>query len=62
MGVNGGSTFSQGDPSTPAAHPVPKSSDCQTVSTVGNGVQVTVTSASAANSSSVSRYGGRVFD
>ncbi|KAK0237887.1 hypothetical protein EDD85DRAFT_832227 [Armillaria nabsnona] len=40
MGVYSGSTFSQGQPSTPSAHAAPSSSNCQTTSTVGNGHQV----------------------
>ncbi|THH00130.1 hypothetical protein EW026_g2355 [Hermanssonia centrifuga] len=36
MGIYGTSTFSQGQPSTPPAHPIPSSSLCTTVSTIGN--------------------------
>ncbi|KAH9888092.1 hypothetical protein C8Q73DRAFT_203327 [Cubamyces lactineus] len=38
MGVYGTSTFHQGDPSTPAAHPAPPTSSCTTTSTIGNGL------------------------
>ncbi|OBZ67650.1 hypothetical protein A0H81_12195 [Grifola frondosa] len=38
MGVYGTSTFHQGDPSTPAAHPAPSSSDCTSFSTISNGL------------------------
>jgi hypothetical protein len=37
MGVYNGSTFYQGQPSTPAAHPAPPSSNCVSTSTVGVG-------------------------
>ncbi|KAG9121645.1 hypothetical protein FRC07_002330, partial [Ceratobasidium sp. 392] len=46
MGIYGSSTFHQGDPSTPAAHPAPKSSSCQAVKSVGNGAQLSTVSAS----------------
>ncbi|THH00115.1 hypothetical protein EW026_g2356 [Hermanssonia centrifuga] len=36
MGVYGTSTFFQGEPSTPSAHPAPASSQCTTLSTIGN--------------------------
>ncbi|KAA1472488.1 hypothetical protein DENSPDRAFT_859484 [Dentipellis sp. KUC8613] len=51
MGVYGGSTFHQGDPATPAAHPAPASSSCTTLTSIGNGLAVsgapTSTSSSA---------------
>ncbi|KAF9446482.1 hypothetical protein P691DRAFT_673530 [Macrolepiota fuliginosa MF-IS2] len=48
MGVYGGSTFFQGQPATPPAHPIPASSSCTTTSTIGNGlVLVTSTGASS---------------
>ncbi|KAG7439360.1 uncharacterized protein BT62DRAFT_983444 [Guyanagaster necrorhizus] len=37
MGVYGTSTFHQGDASTPAAHSIPLSSQCTTVSAIGGG-------------------------
>ncbi|EIW78434.1 hypothetical protein CONPUDRAFT_91862 [Coniophora puteana RWD-64-598 SS2] len=40
MGVYGASTFYQGEPSTPAAHPIPSSSSCTTYSTISNGAGV----------------------
>lgn len=36
MGVYGTSTFFQGEPSTPSAHPIPSSSMCTSLSTIGN--------------------------
>ncbi|KAF8593820.1 hypothetical protein BDV93DRAFT_610938 [Ceratobasidium sp. AG-I] len=51
MGIYGSSTFHQGDPATPAAHPAPGSSSCKAVSTIGNAPATTsVTSTSAATS------------
>lgn len=44
MGVYGASTFFQGQPVTPAAHPAPSSSNCVTTSTIANGFVVTTTS------------------
>ncbi|KAF8223017.1 hypothetical protein L208DRAFT_1412509 [Tricholoma matsutake] len=46
MGVYGGSTFFQGQPATPAAHPAPSSSSCTTFSTIGNGFFISGTSVS----------------
>jgi len=46
MGVYGASTFHQGDPATPAAHPAPSSSSCVTTSTIGNGFLIVGTSVS----------------
>ncbi|KAL9714529.1 hypothetical protein Ac2012v2_002843 [Leucoagaricus gongylophorus] len=37
MGIYGTSTFHQGTPPTPAAHPVPSSSNCQTIPTITAG-------------------------
>src|ERR1700722_3675837 len=54
MGVYDGSTFHQGQPSTPAAHPAPSSSLCTTLSTIGNGFLVSGTSFSQTSTSSVS--------
>ncbi|KAH7923090.1 hypothetical protein BV22DRAFT_609952 [Leucogyrophana mollusca] len=42
MGVYGTSTFYQGEPSTPAAHPIPSSSSCTTYSSISNGAGVLV--------------------
>jgi len=41
MGVYGASTFHQGDPATPAAHPAAPSSNCKTFATVKNQAAVT---------------------
>ncbi|KAI0090458.1 hypothetical protein BDY19DRAFT_887903 [Irpex rosettiformis] len=49
MGVYGGSTFRQGQPETPPPHPAPSSSECSTVSSIGN--QVLAQSASATSGS-----------
>ncbi|EIM89089.1 uncharacterized protein STEHIDRAFT_52679 [Stereum hirsutum FP-91666 SS1] len=50
MGVYGHSTFHQGDPSTPAAHPAPSSSNCATLTALGNGA--TASGVTAASTSS----------
>ncbi|KAF8596088.1 hypothetical protein BDV93DRAFT_79071 [Ceratobasidium sp. AG-I] len=51
MGMYGSSTFHQGDPATPAAHPAPGSSSCKAVSTIGNAPATTsVASTSAVTS------------
>ncbi|KAG1753582.1 uncharacterized protein EDB91DRAFT_1043497, partial [Suillus paluster] len=42
MGVYGTSTFYQGEPVTPAAHPIPASSSCTFYSTINNGQGVLV--------------------
>ncbi|KAI0641490.1 hypothetical protein C8Q79DRAFT_314300 [Trametes meyenii] len=47
MGVYGGSTFHQGDPSTPAPHPAPATSSCSPVSTIGNGLAASGASSAA---------------
>ena len=47
MGVYGTSTFYQGEPSTPPPHPVPSSSQCTSVSTLGGTVLTTSTSGSS---------------
>ncbi|GLB42168.1 putative carbohydrate-binding module family 13 protein [Lyophyllum shimeji] len=47
MGIYGSSTFRQGEPFTPAAHPAPSSSSCTSLSTIGNGLFVTGTSSGA---------------
>lgn len=43
MGVYGTSTFHQGQPTTPPAHPAPAKSQCNKVNTIGNGVRVPTT-------------------
>ncbi|CDO71123.1 hypothetical protein BN946_scf184844.g127 [Trametes cinnabarina] len=54
MGVYGTSTFHQGDPSTPPAHPAPSTSSCTTTSTISNGVAAANASGSGSSSGSVS--------
>ncbi|KAJ8082890.1 hypothetical protein AAF712_003565 [Marasmius tenuissimus] len=51
MGVYGGSTFFQGQPETPAAHPRPSSSNCKNVATISNG-QITASGISASQTAS----------
>ncbi|KAI0337992.1 hypothetical protein BDW22DRAFT_1338714 [Trametopsis cervina] len=53
MGVYGGSTFHQGDPATPPAHPAPPSSLCTPLSTIGN-LAASSSGASSASQTSVS--------
>ncbi|PCH35130.1 hypothetical protein WOLCODRAFT_166063 [Wolfiporia cocos MD-104 SS10] len=50
MGIYGTSTFKQGQPTTPSAHPVPPTSLCTTVSTIGNGLLVRSISSTNATS------------
>ncbi|KAF5370542.1 hypothetical protein D9757_010127 [Collybiopsis confluens] len=50
MGVYGASTFHQGDAATPAAHPRPSSSQCTTITSVGNNVLVTSLPSSSGSS------------
>lgn len=54
MGVYGTSTFHQGDPVTPDAHPVPSSSQCTTLTSIGNNLNVASGASSAASSVSTS--------
>ena len=54
MGVYGSSTFHQGDPVTPAAHPAPSSSQCTTLTTIANNVHVGSGLSSAVTSVSTS--------
>ncbi len=58
QGIYGSSTFRQGDPVTPTAHPAPASSQCSTVNTVRHGLlavsSAQSSSTSAAPSSSTS--------
>ncbi|KAJ7122925.1 hypothetical protein C8R44DRAFT_784932 [Mycena epipterygia] len=67
MGVYGASTFFQGQPVTPDAHPAPSPTACTTLSTIGNGFLIQGTSiitpsakptSSAGSSGSGSRSGG----
>ncbi|KAF8069106.1 hypothetical protein FPV67DRAFT_1105941 [Lyophyllum atratum] len=51
MGVYGASTFHQGEPVTPSAHPVPSSSSCAPLSTIGNGLFATGSSTTTAGPS-----------
>ncbi|KAJ6567382.1 hypothetical protein DFH09DRAFT_1471582 [Mycena vulgaris] len=44
MGVYGSSTFFQGEPVTPDAHPAPSPTSCTTLSTIGNGFLIQGTS------------------
>ncbi|KAJ9476867.1 Macrophage activating glycoprotein [Pseudozyma hubeiensis] len=57
-GIYGSSTFSQGDPVTPSAHPAPSSSQCSTVRTISHGLlavgQSASTSSAAASSTASS--------
>ncbi|KAH9478621.1 hypothetical protein JR316_0009078 [Psilocybe cubensis] len=46
MGVYGTSTFHQGEPATPSAHPIPPSSSCTPFKTIGNGLFFSGTSIS----------------
>ncbi|KAF9010109.1 hypothetical protein BDQ17DRAFT_1347562 [Cyathus striatus] len=59
MGVYGASTFHQGEPATPAAHPRPSSTSCTTLSTIGNGffVSGTVISATTPTATATSSSG-----
>ncbi|ETW77938.1 hypothetical protein HETIRDRAFT_435869 [Heterobasidion irregulare TC 32-1] len=53
MGVYGTSTFHQGDPVTPSAHPAPASSSCTPLTSIGNGLAVSgapISTTSAASS------------
>lgn len=54
MGVYGTSTFFQGEPSTPSAHPAPPSSSCTTLSTIGNLAVSTSAPLTSATSAAVS--------
>ncbi|RPD54924.1 hypothetical protein L226DRAFT_82742 [Lentinus tigrinus ALCF2SS1-7] len=54
MGVYGTSTFFQGQPSTPSAHPAPATTSCATTSSIGNGLAVASTTASGSASGSTS--------
>ncbi|OBZ67652.1 hypothetical protein A0H81_12193 [Grifola frondosa] len=66
MGVYGTSTFFQGEPTTPSAHPAPNSSSCTTFTSIGNnlaistgtttsGVSATTTGASATTGTAATR-------
>ncbi|SPC65363.1 uncharacterized protein UHOD_00478 [Ustilago sp. UG-2017b] len=57
QGIYGSSTFRQGDPVTPSAHPAPSSSQCSTVRTISHGLlaaSANQTSTSVASSSTTS--------
>ncbi|KAJ1603230.1 hypothetical protein NDA14_004859 [Ustilago hordei] len=57
QGIYGSSTFRQGDPVTPSAHPAPSSSQCSTVRTISHGLlaaSANETSTSVASSSTTS--------
>ncbi|KAI0827842.1 hypothetical protein BC628DRAFT_119832 [Trametes gibbosa] len=58
MGVYGTSTFHQGDPSTPTAHPAPPTSSCTTTSTIGNGLAASASGTASSGASSASTIGG----
>lgn len=49
QGIYSGSTFRQGDPVTPPAHPAPSSSQCSSVSTIGHGLLARSASASTSS-------------
>ncbi|KAI0754246.1 hypothetical protein C8Q80DRAFT_1093605 [Daedaleopsis nitida] len=50
MGVYGSSTFHQGDPVTPDAHPAPATSSCNTVTSIGNGLDAASTTSASTTS------------
>ncbi|KAI0297875.1 hypothetical protein B0F90DRAFT_1952683 [Multifurca ochricompacta] len=52
MGVYGSSTFFQGQPVTPPAHPAPATSSCTTTSSIGNNLAVQSANTSTSTSSS----------
>ncbi|KAI0754238.1 hypothetical protein C8Q80DRAFT_1296968 [Daedaleopsis nitida] len=52
MGVYGTSTFHQGQPSTPPAHPVPPKSQCANANTIANGIHVTTPNSPAVTTTS----------
>ena len=54
MGVYGSSTFFQGQPVTPPAHPAPSSSSCTPLSTISNGFLIAGTSIGLPTTSSTS--------
>ena len=58
MGVYGSSTFFQGQPVTPDAHPAPASSSCTELTSIGNGL-VAVSSSVSASASIVSIHSYR---
>ncbi|KAH8105798.1 hypothetical protein DFH11DRAFT_1641101 [Phellopilus nigrolimitatus] len=57
MGVYSGSTFHQGDPSTPSAHPAPASSQCTTLATISNGATTSGATTTATSGASASTNG-----
>ncbi|KAF8635389.1 hypothetical protein AX15_000392 [Amanita polypyramis BW_CC] len=60
MGVYGTSTFYQGEPTTPPAHPIPSSSSCTTVSSIGNDIHISGTSTGTVRPTSTSLTGSGV--
>lgn len=54
QGIYGSSTFRQGDPVTPSAHPAPSSSQCSTVRTISHGLLAVSQSQSSSSSSEAS--------
>ncbi|SPO19971.1 uncharacterized protein UTRI_00361_B [Ustilago trichophora] len=55
QGIYGSSTFRQGDPVTPTAHPAPSSSNCSTQRTISHGLlAVSASQSSSASSSAAS--------
>ncbi|KAI0821903.1 hypothetical protein BC628DRAFT_1328512 [Trametes gibbosa] len=58
MGVYGTSTFHQGDPSTPAAHPAPPTSSCTPTSTIGNGLAASASVSTTSGASGASTTSG----
>lgn len=54
QGIYGSSTFRQGDPVTPSAHPAPASSQCSTIRTISHGLLVAGQSQSSSTSSAAS--------
>lgn len=61
MGIYGSSTFHQGDPATPAAHPAPKSSSCSAVSSIGNAPVTTSVASTNTGTSAVGSGASVVF-
>ncbi|KAI0676230.1 hypothetical protein C8Q78DRAFT_961321 [Trametes maxima] len=64
MGVYGASTFHQGDPVTPPAHPAPATSSCTPANTIGNGIAAsgasTTSTASGASATTTASGSGSV--
>ncbi|KAI1794317.1 hypothetical protein LXA43DRAFT_883724 [Ganoderma leucocontextum] len=60
MGVYGTSTFWQGEPSTPAAHPAPAKSQCNNANTIGNGQHISTPVAVTTSAGSTTTSGSSV--